>query len=70
MTGSWPGTKMGYIGEDGNYNVYFIDFPYSLNGKKIEFVVSGGNNQPQTKDLSVVLNGAETTITVEASDKK
>jgi hypothetical protein len=71
-TGAWPGTKMEYIGEEGNYYVYFFNFPYSLNGKKIDFVVSAGagDGQPQTNDLSVVLNGAETVVTVEVTDKK
>ena len=68
-TAAWPGSKMEYVGEEGNYHVYFYNFPYSLNGKKIDFVVSDGNGS-QTIDLSVVLNGTETTFCVEVSHKK
>ena len=69
-TGTWPGTKMEYVGEEGNYHVYFFNFPWSLNGKTVDFVLNVGSNASQTKDLSVVLNGAETTFTVEVTDLK
>ena len=68
-TAGFPGSKMEYVGEDGDYYVYFYNFPYSLNGKKIDFLVGDGNGQ-QTNDLSVVLNGTETIVTVEVTDKK
>ena len=68
LCGSWPGTKMLWDKEDGNYYVYYHDFPGSLDGKKINYIISGDGQQ--TKDLSVTLDGAQTTVTVEASDKK
>ena len=68
-TATWPGSKMEYVGEEGNYYVYFYNFPYSLNGQTIDFVISDGNGS-QTIDLSVVLNGMETTFVVEVSHKK
>jgi len=71
-TSGWPGTKLTWDKQDGNYYVYYHDFPYSLNGKKIEFCISNGNGGAlnQTNDLSVTLNGEETTVTVAASDVK
>ena len=48
--------------------MYYHDFPGSLDGKKINYIISGDGQQ--TKDLSVTLDGAQTTVTVEASDKK
>ena len=68
LCGNWPGTKMLWDKEDGNYYVYYHDFPGSLDGKKINYIISGDGQQ--TKDLSVTLNGVSTTVTVEASDKK
>ena len=68
LCGNWPGTKMLWDKEDGNYYVYYHDFPGSLDGKKINYIISGDGQQ--TKDLSVTLDGAQTTVTVEASDKK
>ena len=68
LCGNWPGIKMLWDKEDGNYYVYYHDFSGSLNGKKINYIISGDGQQ--TKDLSVTLNGAVTTVTVEASDKK
>ena len=65
----WPGTKMDYVGEEGNYYVYSTMIPASLDGKELNFIINGGNGSGQTKDLKVTVNG-ETTVTVEASDKK
>lgn len=67
-TGNWPGAKMSFVKEDGNYYVYSYDFPYSLNGKKIDYIINGSGGQ--TKDLSVTLNGQETTVTIEKSHLK
>ena len=69
-TGSWPGTKMSFDKEEGNYYVYHYSFPYSLNGKKIDYIINGGNGSGQTKDKSVTLNGENTTVTIEKADIK
>lgn len=73
-TAGWPGTKLNWDKQDGNYYVYYHDFPYSLNGQKIDFCISNGNvnggANNQTNDLSVTLNGEETTFTVETSHVK
>lgn len=71
-TAGWPGTQLIWDKQDGNYYVYYHDFPYSLNGKKIDFCISNGNGgaNNQTNDLYVTLNGEETTFTVETSDVK
>lgn len=70
MTGNWPGTKMLWLKEDGNYYVYYHDFSASLNGKEIDYIINGGNGSGQTKDLKVTLDGEETTVTIETSHKK
>ena len=66
ILGTWPGVKLGWVGEEGDYYVYYHDFDKSLNGKKINYIISGDG--AQTKDLTVTLNGANTTVTVEQSD--
>lgn len=68
ILGTWPGVKLGWVGEEGDYYVYYHDFDKSLNGKTINYIISGDN--AQTKDLTVTLNGANTTVTVEESDLK
>lgn len=70
LSGEWPGTKTEWEKEEGNYHIYHHDFPASLNGKTINYIINGGLNQPQTKDLSVTLNGAETTVIIETNDKQ
>ena len=65
----WPGTKMDFQGEEGNYYVYYTMIPASLDGKELNFIINGGNGAGQTNDLKVTVNG-ETPVTVEASDKK
>lgn len=65
----WPGTKMDYVGEEGDYYVYSTMIPASLDGKTLNYIINGGNGAGQTKDLSIAING-ETTATVEAADKK
>ena len=69
-TGSWPGTKMSFDKLDGNYYVYYYNFPYTLNGKKIEYIINGGNGSGQTKDMSVTLNGEYTIVTIETANIK
>lgn len=68
LSGEWPGTKMSWDKEDGDYYVYYYDFPYSLNGTEINYIINGDGEQ--TNDLKVTLNGAQTTVTIEATDKK
>lgn len=71
QSGEWPGTKMSWDKEDGDYYVYYYDFPYSLNGQTIKYIVNnstGGKNN-QTNDLTITLNG-DTTVTIEKSDVK
>lgn len=72
LTGSWPGTKTSWHGEDGNYYVNYYVYDASYNGKTINYIINCGNggNGNQTNDLSVTLNGAETVVTIEASDVK
>ena len=72
LSGAWPGTKATWVKEDNGYYVYYHDFDASLNGTTINYIINkgdGGKNN-QTKDLSVTLNGATTTIIVESSDVK
>ena len=72
LLGAWPGTKLDWDKQDGDYYVYYHDFDKSMNGKTLNYVVNKGEggNGNQTNDLSVVLNGAETTVTIETSDLK
>lgn len=69
LTGAWPGTKTNWLKEEGDYYVYYYDFPYSLNGTTINYIING-NGDGQTKDLSVKLNGTETTVTIEKANVK
>ena len=65
----WPGVKMNWDKEDGEYYVYYYDFSSSYDGKEINYIINngsgGGGNQ--TIDLAVTLNGAETVVTIEPS---
>ena len=70
LTGDWPGTKMEWLGEEGDYYMYYYDLPYSLNGTTINYIINGGNGSGQTTDLTVTLDGENTTVTVESSAKK
>ena len=69
LAGAWPGTKTEWDKEDGDYYVYYHNFDASLNGKTINYIING-NGAGQTKDLTVTLNGENTTVTIEESDKK
>ena len=75
-TNTWPGAKMSWDKEDGNYYVYYYVFDKSLNGTAINYIISGKDDENswdtkgQTKDLSVTLNGAETVVTIESKDLK
>ena len=69
LAGAWPGTKTEWDKEDGDYYVYYHNFDASLNGKTINYIING-NGDGQTKDLTVTLNGENTTVTIEESDKK
>lgn len=72
LSGAWPGVKANWLEGSGDYYVYYHDFDASLNGTTINYIINkgdGGKNN-QTKDLSVTLNGATTTIIVESSDVK
>lgn len=69
LLATWPGVKMNWQGEEGNYYVYYYDLDKSLNGKTINYIInvgSGGNGN-QTKNLSVTLTGASTTVVIEQS---
>lgn len=68
---SGMGIKLNWDKEEGNYYVYYHDFPYSLNGKKIDFLINNGNwgANNQTNDLSVTLS-ENCSYTVEQSDVK
>lgn len=68
LSGEWPGTKMSWDKEDGDYYVYYYEFPASLNGTTINYIINSGSEQ--TIDLAVTLNGADTVVTIEAADKK
>ena len=72
LCGEWPGTKTGWVGKDGDYYVYFHEFDVSLAGTKINYIINNGylEGTSQTNDLSVTLNAGETTVIIEASDKK
>ena len=70
LADGWPGAKLDFDGEDGDYYVYHHNFDKGLNGSTINYIINGGNGSGQTNDLSVKLNGATTTVTVNASDVK
>lgn len=72
LCGAWPGAKTEWDKEDGNYYVYYYVFDASLDGTTINYIINKGEagNGNQTKDLQVTLNGAETVVTIETSDKK
>ena len=67
LTGEWPGTKAEWDKVDGDYYVYYHIFDASLDGKTFNYIING-NGAGQTKDLTVTLSGAETTVTIEKSD--
>ena len=69
LAGAWPGTKTEWDKEDGDYYVYYHNFDASLNGTTINYIING-NGDGQTKDLTVTLQGENTTVTIEESDKK
>ena len=66
-----PGTKTSWDKEDGDYYVYYYDFPYSLNGTTFNYIINNGNGGKdyQTKDLTVTL-GEQTTVIIESTDVK
>lgn len=69
LTAAWPGTKAEWDKEDGDYYVYYHNFDASLNGATINYIINNGGSA-QTNDLTVTLNGENTTVTIEESDKK
>lgn len=70
LTGSWPGTKMSYDKEEGNYYVYHYDYPGTLDGQTINYIING-NGSGQTKDLTVKLSKTQaTTVTIEKTNLK
>lgn len=71
LSGEWPGTKTSWDKEDGDYYVYYYDFPYSLNGTTFNYIINNGNGGKdyQTKDLTVTL-GEQTTVIIESTDVK
>ena len=69
LAGDWPGTALNWVGYEGDFKVYYYVFPADLNGKTINYIVNCGNDSAKTKDLSVTLNGAETVVTLNSSDK-
>ena len=69
LAGAWPGTKTEWDKEDGDYYVYYHNFDASLNGATINYIINNGGSA-QTNDLTVTLNGENTTVTIEESDKK
>ena len=72
LCGGWPGTKSTWIEEKDGYYCYYHNFNVSLNGTTINYIINvgdgGANNQ--TNDLTVTLDGAETTVTIESTDVK
>ena len=67
--GNWPGIKMNWDKEDGNYYVYYYDFPGSWSGRTINYIINNGNGGSgnQTQDLSVTLTGTRMEVTIETS---
>ena len=72
IIGNWPGVKMEWVKLEGGYHYYYYDFNKSYNGKVINYIINNGNGGDgnQTIDLSVTLNGAETTVVIESSQVK
>ena len=68
--GDWPGTKLNWDKEEGDYYVYYYDFDSGRSGKELNYIINKGTGGDgnQTKDLKVTLNGAETTVHIETSD--
>lgn len=72
LTGVWPGAIASYEKEEGDYYVYYYDFPYSLNGTEINYIINNSNGgiNNQTYDLTVTLEGENTTVTIESANVK
>ena len=70
ILGDWPGTKLNWDKEEGDYYVYYYDFDSGRSGKELNYIINKGTGGDgnQTKDLKVTLNGAETTVHIETSD--
>jgi hypothetical protein len=68
-TAVWPGTKAEWDKEDGDYYVYYHNYDASLNGATVNYIINNGGSA-QTKDLTVILSGAETVVVIEATDVK
>ena len=66
----WPGAKTEFLKEETDYYVYYHNFDASAEGTQINYIVNGGNEQPQTVDLQVTLQVGETVVTIEATDVK
>lgn len=67
--GKWPGQQLGWVGTQGDYNVYYCNFDLKYNNTTVNYIINN-NSGAQTNDLTVALNGAVTTENVESSDKK
>ena len=65
----WPGVKMNWDKEDGEYYVYYYDISGSYDGKEINYIINNGSGGAgnQTVDLVVTLNGAETVVVIESA---
>lgn len=72
LTGEWPGTKLLWDKEEGDYYVYYHEFDSSVIGTTINYIINKGESgkDKQTNDLSVVLDGTEKTVVIESSDVK
>lgn len=68
-SGDWPGTKMDYVGDDETYYIYSYVYPASLASTTLNYIINDGGSS-QTVDLTVTLEGENTTVTIESSDVK
>lgn len=66
----WPGAKTEFLKEETDYYVYYHNFDASAAGTEINYIINGGEGQPQTVDLKVTLQAGETVVTIESTDVK
>lgn len=70
LSGDWPGTKMAWDKEDGDYYIYYHEFGTSIAATTFNYIINNGTGgvDNQTNDLTVTLDGYNTTVVIESTD--